>query len=356
MRRMLAATIVGLALLTTLAAVASADTTFETRNFDAPGQDTVVVELTTTGGADTLDESYLHVTAPFDDSEERQRAALLVGLVQEGHSEDCPVDGEDACFMDLWAARYDDVTTSTQPSGNGDLRLDTGPGADVTLESGHDHEHLVGVDFTLDLSHLALPDDGNTTGYHLFVSVPDAEGMHGDLRLVASGDLTVSQPALTDTGFTHWIDEMRAAGTHSAAANAYVGHPLVCGQGCGSVSVDPAEGQRLFGAIGPGQASFYNVHTHPTGGYCNGCYGSIPAAFAGQWGIDTPDRIITMTGAGIVTQVSPSSAVATLPGFADHPDDVRDDGDITFFVDHYVTAGPQDLTAAGFLTPVDPVG
>lgn len=348
------ATVFGLLAVAALAGAAEAETVFETREFDAPGQDTVVFELTTTDGATTLDNSYLTFTAPYDESEERQRGAMITGLVQEASSEDCPADGGDACFMRMWAARYDDVAASTQPDGNGDLRIDTGPGADVSAETGHDHEHLRGLEYTLGLAHRTLPADA-ATDYHLFVSVPDAEGISGELSIVASGDLTVSQAATTDTGFTAWIDEMRAAGAHSPAANAYVSDALVCGPTCGSTSVDPGEGQRLFGAIGPTQASFYNVHSHPNGGYCTDCFGTIPAVFAGQWGYDTPDERRIMTGAGTVGQTSPRTSVATLPGFADHPGDIRDDGDVTFFVDRYVSAGPQDLVAGGFLTPADPV-
>lgn len=354
-----------LALAATLLAAAgppsatAADVDLEERSYSAEGVDTIVIELTTTEGFQLLDKSYLDVVTAFPQTNDTQRAAVVTGIVQNAHSEDCPGDDdEDPCFMDMKAGSIEDVGVSTRPGGNGDLRADTGPGLDVSLDTGHDHESIETAGARIDLAQMEFPHDDSGlawwTSYHLFVSVPGAQHLDAELRYVAKGNVSVTGQNLTDTGFTHWIDDMRAAGTHSVAANAYVGPDVVCGPGCGEASVDPAEGEHVFGAIGPGQNGFYTAHVDPTGNYCAGCLGPIPATFVGQWGADTPHWTKTVTGVGIVSGTSPSAAIATVPGIADHAGDHDDDGPVTFFVDNYATLGPQDLVAAGFVTPTDP--
>jgi hypothetical protein len=328
------------AMLAAVAPATSADShiTFETRELSGEA-DAVVVELATDEGFQTLEGTTLTAHAAF--LSDVQRLAIVGGLVQDGTETSCPNDdGGDPCSYSMSAFTAEDLAASSQPDHSGDLRLDTGPGLDVQVETGHDHLGYTGVWMEIDISHRTLPaDDG--TSYHLSLAAPGAAVLDAELRLTARGDVQIADERLVDGGFLHGIEDMRAAGAHSAAGNAYVGSDLACGQGCGEIDVDPGQG-RLYAGIGPSQAGSYTIHADPTGNYCEGCLGPIPATFAGTWGYDSPSTFVSFTGAGVVGTAPPSSAVVTLAGAG---------GETTFFVDRYVSIGPQDLVAAGFVDP-----
>lgn len=347
---LLAATALVGASLALAPASANDDIEFETRAFDETGVDTVVFELTTEEGFTTLEDTHLELTATYPGDENRQRVSAVLGIVQETSTTSCPADGDDPCFQQMHAFTREDVAIATEPEGNGDVRLDTGPGVDLAAETGHDHGSYDAVDARIDFEHQTFPldDDDHTwwSSYHVFVSVPGAEQMAGDLRLVARGNVSVTGQTLADAGFSHWIDDMRAAGAHTAMTNAYAGSSSLCGQGCGQVGVDVGEDERLYGAIGPSQNGFYTAHSDPTGNYCEGCMGPIPATFVGQWGAQWPGEVRSGTGVGAVSGAPPDAAIVTVPGTADGP--------VTFFVERYASLGPQDLVAAGFVGPQDP--
>lgn len=301
------------------------------RSLDAAG-DTVVFELSTSEGFDTLQGSSLTVTATFDDG--TQRVARTSGLVHGGQGTSCG-----PCFTDLYARTMEDAAVSSDPEGNGDLRADTGPGVDVAVETGHDHDGFRKVGTTIDIGSATFSHAGT---YHLYVTVPGADHIEAALDLSVRDPVTVGDGLVTDAGFAHWIDDMRAAGTHTMAANAYVGSDLVCGAGCGDVTVPVSGSQQVFAAIGPSQNGLYNAHVDPTGNYCEDCFGPIPATFVGQWGAQWPGDGRSGTGVGAVSGASPNEAVVAVPGAS---------GDTTFFVSEYVSLGPQDLVASGFVDP-----
>jgi len=315
---------------------AAADNSTRTveRTLDGPG-DTVVFEITTPSKFDTKQPSSLTAEADLPDG--TQRVSLTGGLVHDSQGNACPGGGDDPCFTEMAAWTMEDAAVAADPDGNGDLRVDTGPGLDVALETGHDHDSFSGVTVSYDPGHQSFRHAGT---YHLYITVPGADSISANLDVTLSGDVTVGSGEVTDAGFAHWIDDMRAAGTHTALGNAYTGYGLVCGQGCGEVTVPVTGDEQVFGAIGPGQNGFYNLHVDPTDGYCEGCFGPIPATFVGQWGAQWPGHLRTGTGVGIVSGASPNEAIVAVPGAS---------GDTTFFVSNYASLGPQDLVASGFV-------
>lgn len=338
-------------------AFADSQPEFEVQQFDAQG-DTVVFELSTVEGFTTLQNTKLEVTGTFADGENKQRVSALSGILLEAEDERCPNEDEvDNCFMDLFARTMEDIALSPSPEDNGDLRADTGPGLGVGAETGHDHDAFSSLTQTVNFEHQTFPleDDDITwwSSYHVFVTIPGAERVSGEMRLLADGNVSITEWTVADAGFSYWLDDMQAAGAHTAAGNVYTGTDLLCGQGCGDVYVNPAEGQRLVGAIGPSMNGFYNVHSDATGNYCEDCFGQLPFLFAGVWGADTPHTLTTGPFAGVGAGQMPEAFI-TVPGFADHPDESNDDGPVRFFVSSYTAAGPQDLVAAGFVGSLNP--
>lgn len=303
------------------------------RSFQVSGADTVAFELNASGDAETRDGSQLVVTASFDD--DPQRVAYVGGLVHEAEGASCPGGGDDACFIDLHAETKEDLAVSATPEDTGDLRADTGPGLDRSVETGHDHARFFEVQKTIDLGNLSFAHEGS---YELFVTAPGAAELSVNLD-IAVRNITLTNETVTDTGFAHWTDDMRAAGAHTAFTSTYTGFSLVCGLGCGEATVG-SSGERVFGAIGPGENGDYTTHNDVIGGHCDECLGPIPAAFVGRWGVDWDGGLYTGTGVGAVSETSPNAAVAPAPGVP---------APATFFVQAYASAGPQDLVAAGFV-------
>lgn len=330
-------------------AAAQDQATSEVHEFDASPADTVVFELTTEEGFKLTGDSNLTVTGWFD--EPAQRISMVAGVVHEAGGVDC----SNLCAMGMATITAEDAATSLFLEDNGDLRADTGPRLDVALETGHDHGAADGVILTVGLAGLSLPDTspGNTS-YHVFASIPKAVSLEGGLNVTAEGDVNVTGQRIDEAGFSYWTDDMRAAGVHTAAASAYTGDDRLCGTGCGQVPVDPAEGQRVYGVIGPTGPAEYVVHDHYTRTHCWSCLGPFPTPYHGEWGVSGPGFHYQGSGTAMAAGATAGPQIA-VPGFADEPGDGSDDAPARFYVDRYASVGPHDLVASGFVSPLDPV-
>lgn len=343
-----------------LAGEAQAGSDVKTHVDTVHGVDTVVFELTTEEGTTLQGDSHLVVTGTYPSDQQVQRSAAMGGLVQFARNEDCSSNGSDPCFIGIHGQTIEDVAVSTQPEGNGDLYADTGPGVDASVDTGHDHESYQSTRILVAWNNTVLPARENVTKtvYNLFVTIPRAQTLSVDLRLVGTGagedgDLRITGQRYLDAGFTRWTDDMRPVSADTAAASAHVGSTAVCGQGCGASQVGLPTGSRMYAAFSPSQNGDYIVHSDPTGNYCENCMGSIPATFVGNWGVETPRAIVSATGVGAAWGATPPPIV-TVAGAVDKPNVGWDNDPVRFFVDNYVSVGPQDLVAVGFVGPQDP--
>lgn len=332
-------------------------TTSITEDLAGASGDTFILEVTAQEDLTLASDGHIILTGDFPQEEKHQRISALVSTVRDdeiecGETDGTFVGGDNAgvrtgvqgagpCFMGLYGSQVDDVSASPDPDKIGDVRVMGGPG----LQAEAQYEYSAYTTLTIGVTYsegtvFPLPQGADEATYHFIITVPEATtldnpGSDSVVELEFDGDISYTSQ-VQEAGFSIWPDEMEPVGAQAPFLSAYYSDPFVCGSGCGQTT-ENLQGDAVYAAMGHTWGGHNTIHNPINDGPCRDCL-FVPTLATGSYGYIGQERSVSSTNAGVSTG-GPIAPLVTAVG--------ESPGQYTFWVDHYLGTGNQDLLTVG---------